>query len=251
MLPKVGYTEDTKGARESGVTDFWEHGFENELRMGTNIINSAKRAGVQHVVFSSVGATERTEGLGISHFDAKREIEHRLLQSELNWTILRPVTFMENIISPRFRKTICKQGVLQFGFNRERVFQFVAMTDLAIFVALAFKNDPRLQGKATEIASDAVTMPQLAEILGKKVGRQVKYKFLGYSVQRAIAVFIQLTRTQGAFKAGPSLVNQFRWNNGSQHGGWNADLEALRNINPRLMTVEQWVDSVDWWEGLT
>lgn len=232
------------------VTDFWEHGFDDELRMGSNLIDCAKRSAIRHFVFSSVGATERTEGMGITHFDAKREIERRLRASGLSWTILRPVTFMENIVGPRFRTAICKRGVLQFGFNRTRKFQLVAMEDLAFFVARAFEEDPRLTGQATEIASAACTMPELAEALSAKVGRPVRYVYLTTPLQRIIGAFIALTARQGRYKAGPSLINQFRWNNGSPHGGWNADLDALRQIHPGLLTLNQWIETIDWWEGL-
>ena len=99
-----------------GVTEFWEHGLAAELRQGRGLIDAARQAGVERFVFSSVGATERTEGLGISHFDAKRAIEAHLRASGLDWTIVRPVTFFENFVSPRYRRAICERGVVQFAF---------------------------------------------------------------------------------------------------------------------------------------
>jgi hypothetical protein len=42
------------------------------------------------------------------------------------------------------------------------------------------------------------------------------------------------------------LINQFKWNNASECGGWNADIAALRRVHPGLLTLDDWVRSVDW-----
>ena len=233
-----------------GVTDFWEHGFNGEVRMGTSLIAAAQANRIEHFVFSSVGGTERTAGLGITHFDSKAVIEDHLRKSGLDWTILRPVTFMENFVTRRYRKAICKRGLLRFAFDLDHSFQMVAMEDLAVFAAKAFGGDPRIKGQATEIASDAFTMEEWAAALGKQLGRPVKYKMIGKPALHAIDVFVTLTRSQGHFKVGRSLINQFAWNNGTAVGGWDADIDRLRQIHPGLMTLEHWIGTIDWKEGL-
>lgn len=229
-----------------GVTDYWEHGHATELQHGLNMIEAARRAGVGHFVFSSVGATERIENLGITHFEGKREIERHLESSGLSSTVLRPVTFFENFLSPRYRQTIARGGTLRFGFVPGKTFQMVSMPDLAEFAFLAFGGDPRVQGKATEIASDRFTMEELVEEIGRAAGKRLNYAPVGPVAMRLIALFIQATGRQGHYKAGPPLINQFNWNNRSDVGGWNADLDALRAIHPQLMTMPQWARSIDW-----
>lgn len=229
-----------------GVTEFWEHGARAEVRHGFALIDAARAAGVDHVVFSSVGATERTQGLGITHFDSKREIEAHLRASGLSWTILRPVTFFENFTSQRYRRDIRDHGRFRFAFVPDKPFQMVAMADLAEFAARALTEPARYRGRALEIASDRFTMEQFCRALGDAVGRPVRYQYLGPTTQRAVALYVTLTRQTGRFKVGLSLIDQFRWNNNSDVGGWNADLDELRAIHPDLMTVDAWVQSVDW-----
>lgn len=55
---------------------------------------------------------------------------------------------------------------------------------------------------------------------------------------------------QGHFKVGRSLINQFAWNNGPDEGGWDANIDSLRQIHPDLMTLEQWIRTIDWRAGL-
>lgn len=229
-----------------GVTDFWEHGFAGELRQGRNLIEACKRAGVKHVVFGSVGGTERTERLGIAHFDAKREIERHLQDAPLTWTILRPVTFFENFLSARYRRAIVQKQVLYFGIEPDKPFQMIAMQDLAHFAAMAFSGDRRLGGTALEIASDGFTLRELARALSSKLQRTVRYRFLPPWKQKLIACGVELAGRRAHYKVGCSLVTQFRWNNASATGGWAADLAYLRQLHPDLTTLQRWVDSVDW-----
>src|SRR4051794_29125620 len=53
------------------MQDFWEHGYEGEVRQGLNLIEAAEAERVDHFVYSSVGGADRTQGLGITHFDSK------------------------------------------------------------------------------------------------------------------------------------------------------------------------------------
>src|SRR5690625_1882813 len=69
-------------------------GVKNEIRQGKAFAEAAKKAGVNHFVYSSVGAAEKETG--IPHFDSKWEIEEYIRLLELPHTILRPVYFMTN-----------------------------------------------------------------------------------------------------------------------------------------------------------
>src|SRR4051812_4292432 len=51
------------------VQNFYEGGYEGEVRQGETLADAAKAAGVQHVVYSSVGSAHRETG--IPHFDSK------------------------------------------------------------------------------------------------------------------------------------------------------------------------------------
>jgi uncharacterized protein YbjT (DUF2867 family) len=232
------------------VTDFWEHGLAAEVRQGFNAIGAAARAGVRHLVFSSVGGTERTEGLGITHFDGKRRIERHLALSGMPFTILRPVTFLENFVSLRYRSAITQRGVFDFCIDPEKPFQMVAMQDVGVFAEKAFVDPAAFAGRSIELASDCCTMPEFARSLAEHLGRPVRYRHVGPAMQRVLAFAFVATRSVGRYKAGPSLVAQFRWNNASATGGWNADIGQLREMHPGLMTIREWIRSVDWRQGL-
>src|SRR5919112_3623770 len=78
------------------VQNYWlpNVGFEGEVRQGKNVVDAAKAAGVQHLVYSSVGAAHR--GMGQKHFESKWQIEQYIHSLDIPYTILRPAFFMEN-----------------------------------------------------------------------------------------------------------------------------------------------------------
>jgi len=54
------------------VQDFWAVGARREVQQGKNLGEAAKKAGVEHFVYSSVGGAERNSG--IDHWESKWEI---------------------------------------------------------------------------------------------------------------------------------------------------------------------------------
>ena len=56
------------------VQNFWAVGARREVQQGRNLAAVAKKAGVRHFVYSSVGGAERKTG--IPHWESKWEIEN-------------------------------------------------------------------------------------------------------------------------------------------------------------------------------
>ncbi|MDH3362402.1 MAG: NmrA family NAD(P)-binding protein, partial [Gammaproteobacteria bacterium] len=63
------------------VTDFWEHGYEQEVAHGRNLVDAAVRAEISFFVFSSVASAD--QATNIPHFDSKWEVEKYLRESGL------------------------------------------------------------------------------------------------------------------------------------------------------------------------
>ena len=69
------------------VQNFWETGYDREVKQGKTVADAAKATGVEHFVYSSVGSAHRQTG--IPHFESKWEIEEHVRQIGLPYTILR------------------------------------------------------------------------------------------------------------------------------------------------------------------
>ena len=205
-------------------TPWQSGGVESELRQGIAFADAAKAAGIQHLVYSSVGSADRQTG--IPHFESKYQIEEHIRVIGLPHTILRPVFLMENFLSNR---DAIVSGTLAEPLMTATQLQLVAVDDIGAFAALAFAEPEQWIGRAIELAGDELTMPQAAERLGRVIGRPVQY------VQVPMAEF---RRTMGE-----EMARMFTWFN---QVGYGADLPALRAIYPALTTLEQWLRSTGW-----
>jgi len=206
-------------------TPWQSGGVEGEVRQGIAFADAAKAAGIQHLVYSSVGSADRQTG--IPHFESKYQIEEHIRAIGLPHTILRPVFLMENFLSNR--DTIVVSGTLAEPLMPATPLQMVAVDDIGAFAALAFAEPEQWIGRTIELAGDELTMPQAAERFGRVIGRPVQY------VQVPMAEF---RRTSGEEQA-----TMFTWFN---QVGYGADLPILRAIYPALTTLEQWLRRTGW-----
>ena len=207
------------------VQNFWIPGvgYEGEIQQGKNVAEVAKAAGVQHLVYSSVGAAHR--GMGQKHFESKWIIEQYLQSLDLPYTILRPAFFMENY---NWSRAQILNGIFTgMGLRPEKEIQSITVEDIGAFVALAFTNRDDYLGKTIELAGDALTEAQIAETFTKVIGRVVN-----------------LTPPSGGGWGDPDeAAAAFNFFNGE---AYDADIPALRNLHPGLLTLERYLRRNGW-----
>ena len=209
-----------------GLTQFWEHGYDGEVRHGKALADAARAAGVQHLVYSAMGGTER--GSGVPHAESKWEVEQYIRGTGLPATILRPVFFMENFT--RFNPPRVVDGVitLAMALPPGRTLQMIAADDIGAFAALAFDRPQDWAGKAIELAGDELTMARTAELFGRAAGLPARF------VEQPIEQLRGFS---------PEAAVMFEWLN---RDGYHADIAALRAAYPPLKTLEAWLRETGW-----
>src|SRR6201987_3840820 len=153
-----------------GVQNTWEAGVEGEEAQGKRLATLAREAGVEHYVYTSVGsAHQRT---GIPHFDNKWRIEETVRGLRFpSHVILRPVFFMENLLAP-----FSLQGsTLAWALGPGTKLQMIAVGDIGWFGARAFTDPAALNRREIDLAGDARTMAEAAEILTEALGRPIGF----------------------------------------------------------------------------
>ena len=204
------------------VTNFWEHGYETEVSHGKQLVDAAAAAGVEHFVFTSVsGADDYT---GIPHFDSKGEIEDYLRESGINYSIVRPVEFMDNIAYDR--KQIMT-GTYYDPRDSGKSHQWIAASDIGFFVGTAFDNPATWIGKEIDIAGDELTIAEYVDVLSFTMGLNVHHQ--------------QISWKSFEEDAGEEMTVMLRW---FDEKGYSVDVEALRREYPGLLTFEQFMR--DW-----
>ena len=207
------------------VQNFWETGYEREIEQGKRLVDAAKDAGVEHFVYSSVGSAHRETG--IAHFDSKAEVEDYLRRSGMPYTILRPVFFMQNW--EMFGRDQILGGTFAQPLDPDRPLQMLDAEDIGVFAAMAFENPEGWIGREVDLAGDEMTMPEVAATFSRVIGREVGY--------------YQVPWDQFEEAAGEEAAVMYRWFN--DHG-YEADIAALREEHPGLVTFERYLRTHGW-----
>ena len=210
------------------VQDFWSVGAKREVQQGRNLADAAKKAGVQHFVYSSVGGAERNTG--IPHWESKWEIEKHIRQINLAETIFRPAAFMEMYNVLEVELGLLK-GKLADPLRGDRPYQTIATDDVGAFVALAFERPTEFIGKQLEIAGSELTNVEAAKVFSRVMGRPVKFRRLPMPI-------VRLFMSKEFYK-------MFLWFN---EAGFKADIASLRRRYPEvhLHTLEEWLREEGW-----
>jgi uncharacterized protein YbjT (DUF2867 family) len=208
------------------VQNFWlpHVGFDGEIRQGKNVADAAKAAGVEHLLYSSVGAAHR--GMGQKHFESKWGVEKYIQSLEIPYTILRPAFFMDN--HNWSRAYILSGTFTGMGLRPEKGIQSLAVEDIGVFAALAFANPSEYLGKTLELAGDELTEAQIADTFTRVIGRPVK--------------LVQPMPGAGR-RSDEEMEAMFNFFNGEAYA---ADIPALRKLHTGLLTLEQYLRKNGW-----
>lgn len=208
------------------VQNYWlpNVGLDGEVKQGKAVADAAKTAGVQHLVYSSVGAAHR--GMGQKHFESKWVGEQYIHTLGVPYTILRPVFFMDN--TNWSRAYILSGTFTGNGLRPDKGLQSIAVQDIAVFVALAFADAKTFLGRTFELAGDELTESQMAEVFSKVIGRPITLVAPTGGWGNA---------SEEEMKAAYNFFND---------KGYDADIPALRKLHPGLLNFEQYLRKNGW-----
>ncbi|MFD2797209.1 NmrA/HSCARG family protein [Promicromonospora vindobonensis] len=175
--------EGTDGVFSIPYPDVNDLGGDAEVVRGRNVVEAARRAGVTHLVHSSVsgaGDFHRTqpgwaEGRWDKHYwESKAAVDEAVRTGGFeHWTVLKPATFMENLLGWSYLFGDWSSGTIITGFAADTLIPWTAVDDIGEAAAIALTEPGRLDGLDVELAGELLTMTQTAEILGEVTGRTI------------------------------------------------------------------------------
>ncbi|KAJ9640180.1 uncharacterized protein PV06_10704 [Exophiala oligosperma] len=148
-----------------------------EQQQGEALVDAAAAHGVNHFVYTSAdrGGPERSDRdpTAIKHFASKFNIETHLKavcqrpEHQMQWTIIRPVAFMENL-TPDF---LGRAFTAMWRLNEPNTkLQLVSSIDIGILAADIFKHPGSYTGRSISLATDELTLQQANDIFKRVVG---------------------------------------------------------------------------------
>jgi uncharacterized protein YbjT (DUF2867 family) len=158
--------------------------FHGEVTQGSNLVEAAKAAGVPQFVHTSVtGAGRHTEHPAWVQgrwsvepaLTAKSAIQERVRSAGFpQWTILKPGFFMENFLpSAGFLFPRGVEGGLVSVLHPATRLSLVAVQDIGRAAAAAVADPARFDRVELELASDWLSMTEIADVLSRVLGRRL------------------------------------------------------------------------------
>ncbi|MCW5253509.1 MULTISPECIES: NmrA/HSCARG family protein [unclassified Streptomyces] len=151
------------------VTTPFEEGIDAEVGQGRAIVAAAGAARLPYLVLSSVAGADRETG--VPHFDSKHRTEAVLHESGLDWTVVAPTYFFDNILGDT---AALRDGRLPLPLAPDQRLQQMARHDLGEFVAHLVRDPGPHVHRRIELAGDEPTPAEMAADVGEALGRQVR-----------------------------------------------------------------------------
>jgi len=140
----------------------------SEIEIGRLAINAATEFEVDHFVYHSV-LHPQTEKM--PHHWQKMRVEEMLFESGLDFTILQPAPYMQNILASM--NIILKNGLYRVPYHLETRLSMLDLLDLGE-VAATIVTEPEYKGAVYEIAGTAgLTQSEVAALIGDILGKKV------------------------------------------------------------------------------
>ncbi|MBJ6164254.1 NmrA/HSCARG family protein [Staphylococcus aureus] len=182
-----------------------------ELRQGMKIIEIAEQENIQHIVYSTAGGVNRNR-TG-PHFEVLAKIENRLMESNINATVIKPSFFMDNFL--RIAKVEDERITLPEFINPNIKFTMISSIDIAKIASYIFAHPQSFTHQSIEIGSDEVTLSEAATIFSEVTGKS--------------------TVIEGEFVSG---VAEKQW---LEEKGYEVDFELMAEINPTRLSLSDWL----------
>jgi uncharacterized protein YbjT (DUF2867 family) len=204
------------------LTTPFEDGAAAEVDQGRHLIAAAQRAGVPHLVYSSVASAD--QHTGIPHFDSKATVEAILRASSLSYTIVGPTYFYDNLLGGMQE---LRAGRFELPVPVDVPLQQLSRRDLGRFVALVLQQPARFRGARIDLAPDNPTPRGMADILQRAAGHPIGAVYVG---------------TAGI--TSPDMRAMFEF---LTQRGYSADIVGLRRDFPQIgwQQFDEWVRDDD------
>lgn len=128
------------------------------------------------------------------HFACFNQLEQALDPLDhLDQVHLRAGWFMENLLA--WTHAVARHGRIGWSLNPEVKLPWVATADIAALAAHELMQPTGQRRVVREVGSEDLTMPEVAAIIGREVGRPVQYHFVDRQRKDVQAAFLQRAGT--------------------------------------------------------
>lgn len=142
----------------------------DEVSIGQSVINACKNAAVTHFVYHSVLHPQVQE---MQHHWNKLQVEALLFKSGLNYTILQPASYMQNIAG--YLRGMINDGIYAVPYSKDAKFSMIDLEDLAqAAVKIIREGHKHYQAIYELCGAQILSSTEIARIAAETLGKPVR-----------------------------------------------------------------------------
>lgn len=227
------------------VTNFWEHGDPaRELRQASAMARATKKAGLQHVVWSTLEDTRKDIPLSdnrlptlkgsykVPHFDAKGEADAVFESEGAPTSYLLAAFYWDNFIGFGMGPRRLGDGSLALALPLGgQKLPGIAAEDIGGCAYGILKRGPSAAGQRFGIAGETLSGQEMAAKLGQALGESIVFQDVPFDVFRGLG-----------FPGADDLGNMFEYQQllGDRFLK-SRDAKLTRELNPSTMDFDEWL----------
>ncbi len=141
----------------------------DEVLIGRNAIEAARKTGVEHFLYHSV---LHPQVKAMPHHWNKLEVEGLLFESGLPFTIMQPAAYMQNVLG--YWSKMVEEGIYAVPYSNRAPFSLVDLTDVAEAAARVIREPGKHDFAVYELCGHQIlSNSDIARLVGDAIGRTV------------------------------------------------------------------------------
>ncbi|MBC8746524.1 uncharacterized protein YbjT (DUF2867 family) [Paraburkholderia sp. WC7.3g] len=211
---------------------------DRERRQGFALVNAARNAEVPQFVHTSVaqaGNHETFPGWSEKRWNRKYwtdkwDVEEAVRAAGFeSWTVLQPAFMMDNLAEPKAGAMFphLREGLLLSALLSDARLDWIAADDVGALAASALSDPQRWHGETVPLASEKLTMSEVAHRLNNVLGAQINVSHVSPDEARAKGL-------------STGWVNAQEWINAV---GYRVDIDSLSERGVQLTPMLDWIDA--------
>lgn len=145
---------------------------QDEYEIGRNIIQICQKTGTSRFIYHSV---LHPHIQSMPHHWQKLLVEEELFKSSLEYTILQPAAYMQNILG--YHKSI-QSGIFPVPYSPEALISLVDLRDVAAVALLVLKNEKYINGIYELAGTTPLSQYEVADELTKVLERKISVEVI-------------------------------------------------------------------------
>jgi uncharacterized protein YbjT (DUF2867 family) len=224
--------------------------FEDAIHVNEHIgrvCEAARRAGIQRLVYNT-SSWVPDRPCGEPNYDGNLERENLFAASGVPLTVLRPVLFMDNLLTNWVKPGLVNEGVYRYPHEPTMKANWICLDDVAKFMIAALSREDLIGERIVVGGPQALLPGEVAETLSEALGRKISFEYipprrygeLMYDIFRDVSPM-----DRDSYAA--ALDAFYVYNNAVEGRPFQVDMgPVLERIPIELTSLFDWAKKQDW-----